>query len=591
MNEMRLKNQKTDIAGRSLLINILSIVLNITALTLIVAGFHHSTTDSALALKISGILLLVITIAAMLILKGLYLFSYVARALVGGLFIVSGLIKANDPWGFAFKLQEYFSPSGLAYDYPFFEVFEPYTLQLSILICVVEIVLGAAVILGGKIKLASWALLVMMIFFTWLTYYTASCNESQQLAMETGEEFSRDCVTDCGCFGDALRGSVGRSLTPLESFWKDLTLFYFVLIIFINQWKVKLNTSKENWIMIPAAMVVVGFFSWVFGWMFPIFFALIALLGSFVFSTVSIGKLSRSWKMAIYVVLLSFSFSIYTAMYLPVKDYRAYAIGNDLEEQMNNGVAPEIEMQLLYKNLKSGEVESFAVDEWETYMDTTKYKYVDRKDVVLKSGKDPSIMDFRPSIEFEKLSEKDKKTPYIDSIVTADYEQYYVKMRTVESRYGTDTIWAVDYDSLIYPDSIYSVSAPYMAKTDPHASWEINMTPYLLDVERVFLMTIRDMSAYNESSIDDFKKILEGAKEQGIPFYVLSPATDDQIRTFKSKHDFEATFLTIDGTEIKIVIRSNPGLVLLENGVVRDKWPSRSIPDFDSIFEDYIKEK
>ena len=431
----------------------------------------------------------------------------------------------------------------------------------------------------------------MMFFFTWLTWYTASCNEQQLLASQLGEEFSRDCVTDCGCFGDALRGSVGRSLTPLESFWKDLVLFYFVLIIFFNQGKIKLNTVQENWVLVPCSLIVVAFFCWVFGWIFPFFFALFVLLGSFVIGRINIGKMGIPWKMAGFVGVISFIFALYTSMYLPIKDYRAYAIGNNLTEQMNDGIDPEIEMKLNYINLETGKVEAFGVDEWEVYMDTTKYKFDSREDKVISEGKLPSISDFKPLINYDKLSEADKKNWYIDSLIQADYDFFYEEKMVVSSIYGSDTIAAMDYDTLYYPDSMYTAQPPYIALSDPGSPFDIDMTPFVKRADYVLLMTIRDMESMNEAAMPDLKLVLEGAKENNIPFYVLTPAVQEEIDALKAKFDFDATFLSIDGTEVKIIVRSNPGLVLIKKGTVLDKWPSRSIPDFDSIFEDYIQGK
>ncbi|MCB9223220.1 MAG: DoxX family membrane protein [Crocinitomicaceae bacterium] len=590
MNEMRLRNQKIDVRGRSAILNIAAILLNITGVVLTVIGFHESTAEGTdTILQVSGLLLVAASIFVLIMLKGMLMFSYVSRAFVGGLFIVSGLVKANDPWGFAFKLEEYFSPTGLAADFPFFGWFEPYIIELSVLICVVEIVLGVAVILGGKIKLATWSLLGMMIFFAWLTYYTASCNEKQTLAMEMGMEFNRDCVTDCGCFGDALKGSVGRSLSPWESFWKDLVLFYFTLVLMFSIGKIKLNTVKENWVMVPASMIVVIFFSWVFGWMLPIFFALIALLGSFVIGNINIGKMAKPWKMALFVTLLSFLFSLYTSFYLPVKDYRPYAIGNNLIEKMNDGVPQVSEFVLIYKNKKTGKEEEFALDQYAIYGDTSTYQYVDRKETIIVPGVDASITDFQASINFDALSEDEKKIAYIDSLIQADFDFFYEEKMVVSSTYGADTIAAIDYDTLYYPDSMYTAGEPFVALADPYSPWVLDITPYLLTADNIFLMTIRDIENMNEGAIADFKAVAEGAKANGIPFFVLSPATNEQIELFKSKFDFDVTFLGFDGTEVKIIVRSNPGLVLLQNGTVIDKWPSRSIPDFDSIFEDYIK--
>ena len=125
--------------------------------------------------------------------------TYISRLVVGSLFIVSGLIKANDPVGFSYKLKDYFAPDVLN-----LEFLVPIVLPMAVLICAIEIVLGVAALFGSKMKLVSWMLLLMIVFFTFLTFYSAYFEK----------------VTDCGCFGDALK------LTPWESFTKDLILLY-----------------------------------------------------------------------------------------------------------------------------------------------------------------------------------------------------------------------------------------------------------------------------------------------------------------------------------------------------------------------------
>lgn len=593
MNENQLRITKPDIIGRSLVLNSVGIILNLIAVVLIVIGYHESTETYGFQLKLAGFTLLGVSLLSLFVLKGLFLLSFVARVIVGGLFIVSGLIKANDPWGFAFKLEDYFAPNGLTFDYPFFENFEPYTLELSVFICVVEIILGAAVIFGGKIKLASWSLIILMAFFTWLTYYTVSCQMTQELAMAEGTEFLRQCVTDCGCFGDALKGSVGRSLTPVESFWKDLVLFYLCIIIFINQWKIKLNTVKMNWIMIPASLVVVAFFSWVFGWVLPIFFTIVLLLGALLISNLNIGKIGRPWKMAIYVSIISLLFSLYTANYLPIKDYRPYAIGNNLVEQMNNGVDQVAEYVMLYENLETHKIDSVKTSAWDNkYSDTTKYAYVSNYVDIIVPGVPNSIQDFAARIDYTQLTEAEKKIPVIDSLISLEYDNYYEeKMVLYSAEYGYDTISVIDYDTLYYPDSLYTNKGVFKALVDPSMPYSIDLTQYILTADNIFLMTIRDLETVNKSSIPDFKKILEGCREKGIPFYVLCPGSGEEVEAFKKEHGFDATFLVFDGIEIKIIIRSNPGLVLLQKATVIDKWPSRSIEDFDDIYNEYINTK
>jgi uncharacterized membrane protein YphA (DoxX/SURF4 family) len=131
---------------------------------------------------------------------------------VGILFIFSGLIKVNDPIGTSIKLKEYFEV--FASDFaPFFKVFIPYTLVLAVLVVVLEVLLGIALLLHYRMKLTSWLFLLLIAFFTFLTFYSAYFNK----------------VTECGCFGDAI------PLTPWQSFAKDVVLSILVIMIFIRR--------------------------------------------------------------------------------------------------------------------------------------------------------------------------------------------------------------------------------------------------------------------------------------------------------------------------------------------------------------------
>jgi len=111
--------------------------------------------------------------------EGIKTSTYISRVLVGALFIVSGLIKANDTIGFSFKLEEYFAENALGWT-----LFEPYSLLFSIVISASEIVLGLAVLFGALIRISSWALLGMILFFTGLTYYTATCDKTSKYTVQ-----------------------------------------------------------------------------------------------------------------------------------------------------------------------------------------------------------------------------------------------------------------------------------------------------------------------------------------------------------------------------------------------------------------------
>jgi len=133
--------------------------------------------------------------------------THLCRILVGGLFVFSGLIKLNDPLGFSYKLQEYFSPDVLN-----IPSLEPYALAISIFVVVLEVVLGVFLLIGYKPKFTVWSLFAMIVFFTFLTFYA----------------WYFDKVKDCGCFGDFL------PMKPIESFIKDLILLGLIVILLVG---------------------------------------------------------------------------------------------------------------------------------------------------------------------------------------------------------------------------------------------------------------------------------------------------------------------------------------------------------------------
>ncbi|MEM9326560.1 MAG: BT_3928 family protein [Bacteroidota bacterium] len=210
----------------------------------------------------------------------------IARWLVGGLFIFSGAIKVNDPVGTAIKLEEYFQvfSDDIA---SVFSIFIPAALFLSVFLSVLEVVLGIALIIGYRIKWTAWILLVMIVFFTFLTFYSAYFNK----------------VTDCGCFGDAIK------LTPWQSFYKDIILLVLIGFIF---WQRASYTS---------------------------------------FFSEKIGAIAVGGTTLVFVVL-----AITAIRHLPFIDFRTYAIGNSIPQLM----LPSGELEYAYIMEKDGQEYSFS---------------------------------------------------------------------------------------------------------------------------------------------------------------------------------------------------------------------------------------
>lgn len=140
----------------------------------------------------------------------------ILRIIVGIIFIVSGGVKAVDPVGFSFKLEEYFSPS--VFNLPWLENF---ALPLSLFVVAFEIVLGVMLLLNIRIRKVLGWLIALCVFFAFLTFYSAYYNK----------------VTDCGCFGDAIK------FTPWQSFYKDIVLLFALVILAIAYRK-----TSQNWV-------------------------------------------------------------------------------------------------------------------------------------------------------------------------------------------------------------------------------------------------------------------------------------------------------------------------------------------------------
>ncbi len=158
----------------------------------------------------------------------------ISRILVAALFLFSGFIKLNDPLGFSYKLQEYFSEGVLN-----LEFLIPFALLIAVFLVIFEVILGITLILGYLQKFTVWSLLLMILFFTFLTFYSAYFNK----------------VTDCGCFGDAL------PLTPWESFTKDIILLVLILVLFFGRKYIKplQPITAHKWIVFASFTACLAF--------------------------------------------------------------------------------------------------------------------------------------------------------------------------------------------------------------------------------------------------------------------------------------------------------------------------------------------
>lgn len=256
----------------------------------------------------------------------------IVRVIVALLFIISGLVKANDPLGLTYKMEEFFevwnislaSSSFFAKDLliSFFTFLHGKALWLSILMITLEIVAGVALLTGWKKNFILYLLLVLIVFFTFLTAYAFLAKNPDGTPR----------FRSCGCFGDCI------PIAPLTSFIKDIVLLAMIsfLIIFrsyINPW---LTTNKQL-ATIGAAFLVTIFFQW------------------------------------------------YVLNYLPVADCLPYKKGNNIAEQMKlppNAVPDSFAMKFIYE--KGGQRYEFDIDQLPADLD--QYTFIDRTQKLVRKG-------------------------------------------------------------------------------------------------------------------------------------------------------------------------------------------------------------
>ena len=268
------------------------------------------------------------------------------RTFVGVLFIISGLIKLNDPMGMSFKLNEYFSEE--VFNTPFLQ---DYSLGIALFVIIAEIILGVLLLLGYKKKFTLYSLFLIIVFFTFLTFYSAYFNK----------------VTDCGCFGDAIK------LTPWESFSKDVVLL--VMIVWLMIYQKYINPIFKN---------------------------------NFTSVAITLASLIISGGIAYYVI-----------NHLPIIDFRAYKVGTNIQKGME---IPEdkpksiYEINFVYK--VNGEEKTFTMDELKNL--PAGAEYISREEKLIQKGYEPPIYNF--TIEKDDADYKDDVLSQPKALIFTAYD-------------------------------------------------------------------------------------------------------------------------------------------------------------------------
>ncbi len=474
------------------------------------------------------------------------LLANVFRIVLGIVFVFSGFVKLVDPLGVQYKFVDYFLAMGL-------DFLQPSALFFGILMPVLEFLIGVLLLFNLKPKLGALGVLLFMSIFFPLTLWVAITNP----------------VHDCGCFGDAI------ILSNWMTFWKSAVLIVMAIIVFTYR-----NKFKP---MLPEAL---------------------------------------QWLSAVLVVGVAVWLSFFSIKHLPIIDFRPYRIGENITEGMEipeserNNVS-EYKTTLIYKNTETDETQEFDLsdipegDEWQ---------WLETKNKLIKEGYVPPIHDFSISsmpisgntrakdienehvqfdseslyeIDFQFENNGETETFFIDNLPTGDW--VYAGLISDKNILAENIILTYEqngetseYTLFDIPDETWTfVEANYFNDTDFGVE-ENNMAEDITDLVLSdkgysFLLVSYDIAKASMVNKEKINQLYDFATGNNIAFYCLTASSEEDVLKYIEKTGAMYSFYNVDAITLKTIVRSNPGLVLMKEGTILNKWSISDVPDVENF--------
>jgi uncharacterized membrane protein YphA (DoxX/SURF4 family) len=452
----------------------------------------------------------------------------------GALFVFSGWVKAVDPVGTAYKMEQYFehfestfAATWMKFIAPLFPLLGKFSISFSIFMIVLEIVLGVMLILGAYRKLTAWLFFGIILFFTALTgftYLTGYVPEGVNFFdFSNWGLYSENNmkVKDCGCFGDFIK------LEPKISFFKDIFLL-IPAIWFLFRWK------KLHQIFSPSLRTAVTAFS-------------------------TLG-----------LILFCLSNFVWNE---PMIDFRPFKKGVNIKEQLEKEKKAAADVEITawsLKNKASGELKVVPNDE---YMKNFA-KYPKAEWSVVDQIKS------KPTIPITKISDfeiTDVSNMSMTDFILSDSRNALVVI-SPKVKYKSKSEMVTVTDSLFVSDTLYfgkkKDSISIAPRFDKLVTKELKKNIYTWDPE--FLHRMKTVIV----------PFIDSLKAEGVTYYaVIGGMSEEALADLKKTVGFEMTYYIADDILLKTIMRSNPGIMHLRNGVVINKWHYKQLPDVKEVRE------
>ena len=462
-------------------------------------------------------------------------------------FVFSGLVKAVDPIGTAYKMEDYFVQfestfeglqnffKGLA---PLFPALSAQSTGFSIFMVTLEIVLGVMLILGYRRKLTAWFFFLLVAFFTlltgftYLTGYVPSDANFFDFAKWGPYVKTQMRVTDCGCFGDFIL------LDPRVSFYKDLFLMLPALFfLFRSKWMHQLFANRQGLIvaLITAATVYFCYH--------------------------------------------------YTYQNLPIVDFRPFKIGNNIRQMKETEAEARSNVQVIgwvLENTNTGVVETFMepdpakITYYKTYPKDQGWKVKDQiktepfveKDGQKMAVKETKVSDF--AVEDDQNNEVGEDIlaePGYSLMIVAYHLDGAVEKETYTVQ---DTVWAAD-TIRVNADSM-TIGKRFVSVQPRNETREI------------FVPEANFGSLFKEQ----VNPAAAAVQKAGWKTYAITTIADGNNGLgLRTKTGATYPFYRADEKLLKTIIRSSPGFVVLKDGVVMGMYHYRHLPTGEALLQQF----
>ncbi len=448
----------------------------------------------------------------------------------GVLFIFSGWVKAVDPLGTAYKMEQYFAefdklfePTWFAFLSPLFPLLSEYSVGFSVFMIILEIALGIMLIMGMRPKLTAWVFLGLVVFFTILTGFTFltgfvpdGVNFFSFGSWVAYDELNMK-VTDCGCFGDFIK------LKPKTSFLKDIVLLVPAIYFVFQHKKMHKIFTKEIRVGVTGVAIIALF---------------IYCLSNF------------KWD-------------------IPHADFRPFKIGADIAGKKEMEMEAAANVQIIAWKLQNLADPSQVVEiSNDVYMkEFAKYPKTEWK--VIDQVKT------EPTIEKSKIS--DFEISSLDGYDSADellHNEGYSLWIVCDKLKGKSHLEKMTVQDTVFVNDSIDVNG---VMTFERKVGSINPR----EVEKYVMKWDPE---YTEKFTDVLNPFVAEAKKDGINAHVfIGKFGKDEILDFKEKVGPDATYYSADDILLKTIVRSNPGVVLVQNGVIVYKWHIKKLPTYEEI--------